>query len=106
MVFLVYLQVVQSDSSEASKYSWRSSASLPLEPVNCAVQYLKGCNRNLRVSPSQLPARQKSNRFQTVQISVILLMRKLLFYCNKQVTRLCQIKRSLSYLLDSPHRLK
>ena len=39
-LFQVYLQI-RSESSEGFTYSWRSHATLPSQPVNRAVQYLR-----------------------------------------------------------------
>ena len=51
MVFLVYLQAVWSKVREPSTHSQRSRASLPPEPVNYAVQHLRGFSQIPGVSP-------------------------------------------------------
>ena len=51
-VFLVYLQVTQSEVSEPSTDSQRSHASLPPEPVNRSVQHLRGFRLTPGISPA------------------------------------------------------
>ena len=93
----MYLQVVWSDYSEASTYSLRSSASLPGQPVNHAVQHLREFNQNPGVSQAI-----DFNEFS----SVISLMCLLLITRIKMLLDCADKKEFEFYLLDNPHRLK
>ena len=87
MVCLVYFAGCWSNSSEDSMYSLMSSASLPSRPVNCAVQHFTGFSQE----PGSLSPPLSVS--QAIDFTVITsLMCNLLFYANKEVTGLCQIK--------------
>ena len=86
-VFLVYLQVVLVNPVKILHIRWRSSASLPPEPVNCAVQHIKG----FRQESVLVENSHSHSGFHVVQFFVIL-MCHLLTYANKTATGLYQIK--------------
>ena len=61
--FLVYLQVVLSESSKESTHLLGSHASLPPELVNCAVQYLRRLSQDL-------PSQSVQSSIQTLDVIV------------------------------------